>query len=214
MVTLSQAVCDLHDPSAAAGLYEQLRPVAGQVGVLALMTDCAGSYSLYCGMLAACLHRWDDAAHHFADALAMNERLGARPRAHRRRPRRSRSAQHGARGRALPAAAGGDAVTRASIVPAIRVQLSLDAMEMNTRTLREWLEARRAAEAREQAERRDTHSSPTESLRQAMQLIAFASRLHGWPLPDDGRSLHEDQLGYRRWERLRAAWRRNGGGLH
>ena len=30
-------------------------------------------------MLAACLHRWDDAERHFADALAMNERLGARP---------------------------------------------------------------------------------------------------------------------------------------
>ena len=33
----------------------------------------------YCGRLAACLGRWDDAERHFADALAMNERLGARP---------------------------------------------------------------------------------------------------------------------------------------
>jgi hypothetical protein len=30
-------------------------------------------------MLAACLERSDNAARHFADALAMNERLGARP---------------------------------------------------------------------------------------------------------------------------------------
>jgi hypothetical protein len=30
-------------------------------------------------MLAACLGRWDDAEGHFTDALAMNERLGARP---------------------------------------------------------------------------------------------------------------------------------------
>jgi hypothetical protein len=30
-------------------------------------------------MLAACLHRFDDAERHFTDALAMNERLGARP---------------------------------------------------------------------------------------------------------------------------------------
>lgn len=30
-------------------------------------------------MLAACLGRWDDAERHFTDALAMNERLGARP---------------------------------------------------------------------------------------------------------------------------------------
>ena len=37
------------------------------------------SSGLYAGMLAACLSRWDDAERHFADALAMNERLGARP---------------------------------------------------------------------------------------------------------------------------------------
>ena len=89
----------------------------------------------------------------------------------------------------------------------------LDAMEMNARTLRWWLNARRAAEVREQAELRDKHPSPAESLRQALQLIAFASRRHGWPPPDDLRSLHEDRLVYTRWERLRAAWRSNGGGL-
>jgi hypothetical protein len=88
------------------------------------------------------------------------------------------------------------------------------AMEMNAQSLREWLVARRAAEARERAERLDTPLSPTESLSQALQLIAFASRLHGWPLPDDPRSLLEDRLAYTRWERLRAAWRRNGGRLH
>jgi len=87
-------------------------------------------------------------------------------------------------------------------------------MEMNARTLREWRDARRAAEAREQAERRTTHSSPSDSLRQAVQLIAFASRLHGWPLPDDPRSLDEDQMAYTRWGRLRAAWQRNRDGLH
>jgi hypothetical protein len=36
-------------------------------------------------MLAACLDRWDDADRYFADALAMNERLGARPYAVRTR---------------------------------------------------------------------------------------------------------------------------------
>jgi hypothetical protein len=49
------------------------------VYVLAAVIECSGSYSLYCGMLAACLSLWDDAERHFADALAMNERLGARP---------------------------------------------------------------------------------------------------------------------------------------
>ncbi len=60
-------------------LYERLRPVATQVYVTVGMLGCTGSYGLYAGMLAACLHRWDDAERHFADALAMNERLGARP---------------------------------------------------------------------------------------------------------------------------------------
>ena len=76
---LGEAVSDLNDPAAAAVLYERLRPVAGQVYVVAGMLVCAGSYGLYAGMLAACLQRWDDAERHFADALAMNERLGARP---------------------------------------------------------------------------------------------------------------------------------------
>ena len=44
-----------------------------------------GSYARSCGMLAACLGRWDDAERHFTDALAMNERLGARPYAVRTR---------------------------------------------------------------------------------------------------------------------------------
>jgi hypothetical protein len=79
MAVLSEAVSDLDDPAAAAVLYEQVRPVATQVYALAGMLGCAGSYGLWAGMLAACLHRWDDAERHFADALAMNERLGARP---------------------------------------------------------------------------------------------------------------------------------------
>jgi hypothetical protein len=82
-VKLSEAVSDLLDRSAAAVLYERLRPIAGQV--LAWMVGCAGSFALWCGMLATCLGRWDDAERHFADALAMNERLGAHPYALRTR---------------------------------------------------------------------------------------------------------------------------------
>jgi tetratricopeptide (TPR) repeat protein len=77
LVNVSEVVSDLHDRSAAELLYEQLRPLAGQV--LAAVVGCGGSFALWCGMLAACLGRWDDAERHFADALAMNERLGARP---------------------------------------------------------------------------------------------------------------------------------------
>ena len=79
MVALSEAVCDLQDRSAAAVLYERLRPLAAQAGALAVMMSCSVPYAFSCGTLAACLGRWDDAERHFADALAMNERLGARP---------------------------------------------------------------------------------------------------------------------------------------
>src|SRR5262249_14417903 len=79
MVYVSEVVCDLHDRSAAAILYDRLRPLAGQVSVTVIAILCDGSCALYCGLLAACLCRWDDAECHFADALAMNERLGARP---------------------------------------------------------------------------------------------------------------------------------------
>src|SRR5262249_55421887 len=83
IVNLSEVVSDLDDRSAAEVLYARLRPISAQV--LAPILGCSGSFSLWCGMLAACLDRWDDAERHFADALAMNERLGARPYAVRAR---------------------------------------------------------------------------------------------------------------------------------
>jgi len=79
MSRLSEAVCHLHDRSAAAVLYEHLRPLAGQVYVLEMTIGCSGSIAFWGGLLAACLGRCDDAERHFDDALAMNERLGARP---------------------------------------------------------------------------------------------------------------------------------------
>jgi hypothetical protein len=79
MVNLSEVVSDLDDRSAAAVLYERLGPIAGQVDVLAVVCGCSGSYAQWCGMLAACLGRFDEADGHFAAALAMKERLGARP---------------------------------------------------------------------------------------------------------------------------------------
>ena len=76
---LSVIVSDLQDRSAAAVLYERMRPIANQAEAFALVIASRGSYGQFCGKLAACLGRWDDAERHFADALAMNERLGARP---------------------------------------------------------------------------------------------------------------------------------------
>ncbi len=40
---------------------------------------CYGALSRYLGSLATTLKRWDDAARHFEDALAMNARMDARP---------------------------------------------------------------------------------------------------------------------------------------
>ncbi len=79
MTALSLVVSDLQDRSAAAVLYERMRPIANQAEAFAVVTTSQGSYGQFCGMLAACLGRWDDAERHFTDALAMNERLGARP---------------------------------------------------------------------------------------------------------------------------------------
>src|SRR5262249_50519079 len=83
IVNLSEAVSDLDDRSAAGVLYARLRPISAQV--LAPILGGSGSFSLWCGMLAACLDQWDDAERHFADALSMNERPGARPYAVRTR---------------------------------------------------------------------------------------------------------------------------------
>jgi class 3 adenylate cyclase/tetratricopeptide (TPR) repeat protein len=79
VVAMSPVISDLRDRSAAAVLYERMRPIANQVEVFSGDIVSRGSYGQFCGMLAACLGRWDDAERHFTDGLAMNERLGARP---------------------------------------------------------------------------------------------------------------------------------------
>lgn len=84
-------------------------------------------------------------------------------------------------------------------------------MVMDAVSLRRWISGRRAAEQRELDERRMEHRSVGESFEQAMRLVALASRLHGWPLPDDPVSARQDAIGYQRWDRLRAAWQRHAG---
>jgi hypothetical protein len=79
MVCLSEALFEVRDSSATEVAYAALRPLAAQVDVLAVSVVCGGSYARAYGMLATRLGRWDDAERHFTDALAMNERLGARP---------------------------------------------------------------------------------------------------------------------------------------
>jgi DNA-binding CsgD family transcriptional regulator len=40
---------------------------------------CYGAATYYLGLLAATMCRWEEAQRHFADALAMNARMGAKP---------------------------------------------------------------------------------------------------------------------------------------
>jgi tetratricopeptide (TPR) repeat protein len=69
----------LEDRARAATLYQLLLPYAGRNVVIGNATACYGALSRYLGALATTLARWDEAAQHFEEALAMNARMGAWP---------------------------------------------------------------------------------------------------------------------------------------
>src|SRR5262249_26682849 len=79
MVVLAKACVDFRDRNAAAVLYRYLEPFAGHVAMASGVAASYGSFAVSCGALAAILERWEEAERHFTAALAMNERLGARP---------------------------------------------------------------------------------------------------------------------------------------
>ncbi len=68
----------LRDRARADTLYRILSPFAGRNVVVSNGVACYGALSRYLGALATVLERWDDAAHHFEDALAMNSRMDTR----------------------------------------------------------------------------------------------------------------------------------------
>jgi class 3 adenylate cyclase/tetratricopeptide (TPR) repeat protein len=115
VMSLAQLASDLDDRTLAEHFYPQLQKVAGQVGVTSIGILCYGSLALPCGLLAACLRRWDEADRYFAEAESMNERIGAQP--YLMRTRRAWAAMlidrnapgDGARIEALMAAASGAA---------------------------------------------------------------------------------------------------------
>jgi tetratricopeptide (TPR) repeat protein len=79
-VTLLSEVCAfLADSRRAATLYKLLLPYAGRNVVVGDAAACNGSVSRNLGLLATTMARWEEAAQHFADALEMNARMGARP---------------------------------------------------------------------------------------------------------------------------------------
>jgi tetratricopeptide (TPR) repeat protein len=79
-VTYLADVCVyLGDKARASLLYRMLLPFDGRNVVIGYAVACHGALSRYLGSLAATLERWDDAVHHFEDALAMNARMEAWP---------------------------------------------------------------------------------------------------------------------------------------
>jgi class 3 adenylate cyclase/tetratricopeptide (TPR) repeat protein len=79
MTYLADVCTFLGDKVRAAALYKILLPFAGRNVVIGIGQSCYGALSRYLGALATTLERWEEAAQHFEDALAMNARMDARP---------------------------------------------------------------------------------------------------------------------------------------
>jgi DNA-binding SARP family transcriptional activator len=75
---LAEVAAQLHDRERASVLYRLLAPHA-RVNAMAAGEVALGPVARYLGICAATTGRWDEAAAHFEDALAMNAMLGARP---------------------------------------------------------------------------------------------------------------------------------------
>jgi DNA-binding SARP family transcriptional activator len=74
---LSEFIASTDVPDRADALYHRLVPYDGlNVDTYEVST---GAVSRYLGLLAASTRRFEQAAHHFEGALAMNDRMGARP---------------------------------------------------------------------------------------------------------------------------------------
>lgn len=76
---LAQVCALLEDGHRAGRLYDLLLPFGRHNAIFIGGTVFFGSVCRYLGLLARTLRRPRDAARHFEDALAMNERMGARP---------------------------------------------------------------------------------------------------------------------------------------
>jgi hypothetical protein len=75
MAYLADICVYLKDKDRAARLYQMLLPYDGLNVVIGFYVVCYGAVSRYLGTLAALLENWDDAVHHFEDALTMNLRM-------------------------------------------------------------------------------------------------------------------------------------------
>jgi len=77
---LAVACSAFRDSTRAPVLYRELMPYADRNVVLGTGGwTCMGCAAGQLGLLASTMGRWDDAARHFEDAIAMNRRMGMRP---------------------------------------------------------------------------------------------------------------------------------------
>jgi len=76
---LAEVAGALGDGARAEPLYGLLEPYAGRNVVVGRAATCNGSASRLLGILAAAMRSWELAEGHFISALAMHERMGARP---------------------------------------------------------------------------------------------------------------------------------------
>jgi len=78
MALASEACALLGDPSAAAVLYDELRPFAGRHAI-GHPEGAVGAVDRYLGLLAGAMGRASDAKTHLVDAVRINARMGGRP---------------------------------------------------------------------------------------------------------------------------------------
>jgi hypothetical protein len=76
---------------------------------------------------------------------------------------------------------------------------------MTRADIRRWIGDQRAAERRQRQELTRNPSSPADTIREALALVALFGRLHGWPAPEDGCVRRELAARIESWDRLRAA---------
>jgi tetratricopeptide (TPR) repeat protein len=75
---LAEVASYLNDRERAAVLYRLLRPYP-RVNAMAAGEVALGPVARFLGILATTTTRWEEAAEHFEDAIAMNANIGARP---------------------------------------------------------------------------------------------------------------------------------------
>ena len=79
MAYLALVCAFLQDEDRAAQIHEMLRPYAHSAIVAGGIVICLGSGSRFLGLMSSVRRRWAEAEAHIAEALAFNEKLGARP---------------------------------------------------------------------------------------------------------------------------------------